>query len=79
MNPLALFKGAVSLATSVGIGAIVENAIKTTTPIGIGKTSKFFILVGSLVLTGMISTKVSKYAEDVIDGTVETVKRVVIR
>jgi hypothetical protein len=52
INLLPLLKGAASLVASAGIGAVVENAIRSTTPVDIGKFNKILTMVGQTLLTG---------------------------
>jgi len=74
MSPVYVFdvlKGLVGLATSIGVGTIINNVVQSTTPMQIGKGSKFFITIGSFVLSGMVSTMAATHIESVIDGSVE--------
>lgn len=74
MKKLEIIKTAVSIGASVGVGAIVGNVVKSTTPSDVKKITKLLIGFGSLVLTGLASDMASKYTEDTIDETVAAVK-----
>ena len=63
-------KTGVGLVVTVGVGAIVGNLIKSTTPVDTSKIIKACIKVGSLVVTGAVGDIAGKYAEEQIDGAV---------
>lgn len=75
MNPLNLAKTAVEIIVSVGVGAIVGNTIKLSTPAGTHVLKRAAIGVGGFVLSSMISDKATKYTTDTIDETVEKIKQ----
>lgn len=77
MKKLELVKTGVGLVASVGVGAIVGNAIKATTPSDIKTISKLCVAVGSLVLTGILGDMASKYTDDQIDSMAETVRETI--
>jgi hypothetical protein len=74
MNPLNLTKTVTEILVSVGVGSIVGNAIKQTTPANAHIVKRISIGIGGFVLSSMISAKASKYATDQIDETVEKIK-----
>ena len=63
-------KTGVGLIVSVGVGAIVGNLVKSTTPADTSKIIKACIKVGSLVLTGAVGDLASKYTDEQIDEAV---------
>lgn len=63
-------KTGVGFIVTVGVGAIVGNLVKSTTPIDTSKIIKACIKVGSLVLTGAVGDIAGKYAETQIDEAV---------
>lgn len=73
MNPLKL---AADLVVSAGVGTIVGNAIKATTPAHVTKGNKIMISIGGVVLSSMVGGKASEYAIEQIDLTVEQVKAI---
>jgi hypothetical protein len=77
MNKIEMIKKIGIIVVSVGVGAIVSNTIKSTTPSSIGTIKKFCIGVGGFVLSSMISDKASRYAEQQIDHTVMEIKKMV--
>lgn len=76
MDAIGILKGAVGMAASVGIGTIVENAIKATTPETIKTMNKVLVGFGSLVLAGALGGIATKYTDEVIDNGVDTFKSV---
>ena len=74
MKKLDILKVAASLIVSVGVGAIVGNAVKSTTPVDVRKITKFCIGAGSAVLSAIAGDAASKYTEEKIDKAVDIVK-----
>lgn len=74
MNKLELVKTGIGLVVSVGVGAIVGNAVKATSPSDMKAITKFCVGVGSLVLTGLFGDMAAKYTGDSIDSVVNAVK-----
>lgn len=65
------------VAITIGVGAIVGNAVKFTTPeVGMGILKKFCVGLGSVVLGGLASDASVQYAEKKIDDAAELVKEV---
>ncbi len=77
MKKIEMLKAAGEIIISVGVGAIVGNVIKSTTPIGTGPVKKLCILVGSFVLCNMVGDQAIDYTEKKIDEAVEQVKQMV--
>ena len=63
-------KTGVGVVVTVGVGAIVGNLVKSTTPVDTSKIVKACIKVGSLVVTGAVGDLAGKYAEEQIDEAV---------
>lgn len=80
MNEDTMVKGIKSIAgiaITIGVAAIVGNAVKFTTPeIGMGTLKKFCVGLGSVVLGGLASDASVQYAEKKIDEAAELVKEV---
>jgi hypothetical protein len=77
MKKLDMIKGATGLVVSIGVGAIVSNVIKTTTPINANKIMKVCIGMGSIVLGSMATDQATKYTEQKIDDAAESIKGMV--
>jgi hypothetical protein len=78
MNKIELAKTIGGIIVSVGVSAIVGNAIKITTPAGIGAIKGACMSVGAMVLSSMISEHATKYTETKIDEAVAYVKDMVM-
>lgn len=77
MKKLDMVKTVGGIIVSVGVGAIVNNIVKSTTPVSMGTIKKVCIGVGGLVLSSMISDKAVKYTETKIDSAVNEIKKMV--
>ena len=77
MKKIDMIKKIGTLVVSVGVGAIVGNAIKATTPSSINTINKVCIGIGAFVLTGMVSGMAAKYTEEQINETVNEIKKMV--
>ncbi len=70
---ITIVKSVVGLVASIGVGTVVGNAVKATTPANISKFGKIATVVGSVVLTGMVGIAAEKYTDGQIDKAVEFV------
>lgn len=76
MTKLEVVKGATKFVVSVGVGAIVSNAVAFTTPVlAVGVLKKAAIGVGSFVLSSMLSDKAGEYTDQKIDEFVDEMKK----
>lgn len=76
MTKLTLLKAAVEIIVSVGVGAIISNAVKATTPANVGFIKKLCIGMGALILTGMVTDSATKYTEEKITETTKQIKNI---
>lgn len=74
MNPATIAKAAVDIIVSTGVGAVVGNAIKMSTPLDATITKKISIGVGGFVLSGMVGSHAAKYTGEQIDTTLTQVR-----
>ena len=65
------------LVISIGVGAIVNNAIKCTTPESIRGIKKICVFVGAIALGSMLSDAATTHADKKIDKTVDQIKEMV--
>jgi len=72
MNLLSVTKAVLSLITSTGVGNIVGNVVRVSTPANQSTFNKITTTVASFVLTGMIADKATEYLNEQIDGIFET-------
>lgn len=77
MTKLEMIKAAGEIVVSVGVGAIVGNAVAFTTPTNINLLKKVCIGVGSFVLSSMTSDKATEYTEEKINYAAEKLKEMV--
>lgn len=76
MDKRETVKLVVSTVASIGIGYIVDNAIKATTPSTIGRVGKLLVVVGGLFLSGMLANMAAKHVDDAIDIGFDAVAKV---
>ena len=69
-----LVKAAGSIVISIGIGNIVNNAVKATTPAAIGQFTKVCIAVGTLAISSVVGDMTTDRIEKGVDGVVNAVK-----
>jgi hypothetical protein len=74
MNWLLIGKGVIGAVTSIGVGNIIGNIVKATTPTNLNTFNKVTIGVGSFVLSGMVADQAVKYVNSEIDRIVAPVK-----
>lgn len=77
LSKIDAIKTGVSLVASFGVGEIIGNLIKSTTPPGTRLLIKGCIAFGGLVLSCIGGDMVGKYVEDTIDEGVKIFKDVV--
>lgn len=74
---LETVKAIATLGVTVGVGAIVSNIVKATTPINVKILTKICIGIGSFALSGMLSDLAGKYTDTKIDEAITMVKEIV--
>lgn len=74
MNPITISKSVVDAVVGIGVGAVVGNAIKMSTPADVKLPTKICITVGGFVLSGLVAHHASKHATEQIDITLEQIK-----
>ena len=77
MDKLTMIKKVGGLVTSIAVGVVVSNIIKSTTPIDIKPLNKALVFIGGAVLSSMICGKASDHIEDRIEKTLNEAKEVV--
>ena len=70
-------KKVTTIVVSLGVGAIVSNIVKSTTPGSVRLVNKVCIGIGAFILSSMISDQATKYTEQKIDETVIEIKNMV--
>jgi uncharacterized membrane protein YeiH len=68
MDWLSITKATLGLVTSMGVGTIVSNAIKATTPTNVNAINRVTIQVGSFILSAFVAHQTVKYMDEEIDS-----------
>lgn len=77
MGKLDTMKNVVKVAVSIGVGAVMGNAIHATSPNDMKALSKLAVMLGGAVLGSMISDKAADYTEEKIDEATEMAKNAI--
>ena len=64
------------LASSIGVSAIVSNAVKAYTPAVAGKLMKVCIGVGSMAITGVVCKSTTTYVGTQVDTVAKYMKKI---
>ena len=75
MKKIEMIKAVGEAVVSLGVGAIVANLVKITTPASAKLITKICIGVGGLVLSSMASDAATDYVEDKFNDAVEGLKK----
>ena len=74
---LGILKLVSSIVVSIGVGSIVNNVVKSTSPIfKSGIVDKVCVWIGGAVIVGMVSDKAIDYADKKIDEGADAIKKV---
>lgn len=74
MNPIGLIKFAADIVVSAGVGAVVGNAVKATSPLAMKLPTQIIVGVGTAALTGMAGSKAANYVSEQIDTAADQLK-----
>lgn len=77
INILGIVKGVAELAVSAGVGVVVGNLVKATTPFDSGRIHKITVAVGGYALGGVLGDLSAKYISSQIDGYAERVSEII--
>ena len=77
MKKVDMLKAAGAIVVSIGVGSIVGNVVKCTTPITTGPIKRLCILIGSFVLCNMVGDQAVDYTEKKVDDAIEQIKNMV--
>lgn len=69
-----ILKSVVTLIASAGVGAVVTNAVKATTPDDLKTIGKIAVMVGTAVAAHAISDVASTYTSNQIDEVAKIAK-----
>lgn len=79
MKKLDIFKAAAELVVSVGVGTIIGNTIKLTTPADIHLIKKICVGAGAFALSGMVGDLAANHVSQQIDETAEKAAKMLNR
>lgn len=68
MNLMPVLKAGSNLIVSMGAGAIVTNAVKSTTPGDLKTFQKVTVAVGAMVLSSVVSEVATKHSTEKIEA-----------
>jgi hypothetical protein len=74
MNKLAIVKGVSHVVVSVGVGAVLGNAIQATSPINASTLNTVLTAVGKFALGGILADASTKYVNTIIEDTAKAFK-----
>ena len=74
MGILGIVTAVAEIVVSGGVGTVVGNVVKTTTPKNLSKLQKLGVMIGSAVITGVLGDLCVDYIENQISETVEIVE-----
>lgn len=72
MNPIVITKYALQFAVTSGVGTVVGNAVKNSTPEDVSRLTKISIRIGSIALASYAGALVAKHVEDEVDKAIES-------
>lgn len=67
-----MLKTILGLTTSIGVGQVVQNIVKATTPDNLSKVKKITTIVGGIAVSAVLSNLASEYAEKQFDSIINT-------
>lgn len=76
MKKLEFLKSAITLVASVGVGAVVTNAVKATTPPDLKTLNKVAVLVGTMAASHTVADAASTYFGKNVDEWVEAIQKI---
>lgn len=76
MNLKKIVTTVTDLAVGVGVGTVLTNAVKATTPTGMKPYMKVFVFVGSAALSGLVGSAASDYTVKQIDDISDSFKEI---
>lgn len=76
MKKLEILKSGITLVASVGVGAVVTNAVKSTTPADLKVLNKIVVVIGTTAVSYIASDGAAKYFGNYVDELTEMVKNV---
>jgi hypothetical protein len=75
MDPVNIVKTIIAIPMGLGIGTIVDNIVKTTTPSNTTRITQVLIKVGAFGLGGLLAHAATTKTNEEIDAVVDFVKQ----
>lgn len=75
MDKLTIFREGAKLVGGLGVGTVVKNAIKSTTPDDLNKLHKAGVWIGTFVVTGLVGDMANDYIDKQFDKILEMVNK----
>lgn len=69
-----LIKAAATLIVSAGVGAVVTNAVKATTPADLKIVNKILVMTGTVIASHAVSDVAAKYTTGQIEEIGKSIK-----
>ena len=63
-----MLKAILGLTTSIGVSQVVQNIVEATTPGNLSKVKKITTIVGGMVVSAVLGSLASEYAEEQFDS-----------
>lgn len=76
MNIIGIVKPAATLVASIGVGAVIGNVIKATTPTSVTLVQKVAVGVGSFVLVNVLGDMAARALDASIDRVADGVHEI---
>ena len=76
MDIVKIVKTVGGFVTSLGVGAVVGNVVKVTTPSKISAVNNVLTKIGGVIVGGLFSTMAANYVENKVDETVGTIQKI---
>lgn len=74
MNIIAVIKPVTTVVASIGVGAVIGNIIKATTPVEVTLVQKVAIGVGAFVLVNVLGDLAARSIHETVDNVAEGVE-----
>jgi len=71
MNLVKNISTVVKFVASIGVGAVIKNAIEKSTPENTSTVNKLSVWVGTTVICGVVNDLAGKYVENEINGVLD--------
>jgi hypothetical protein len=67
---IPMVKQITGIVAGVGVGTVVSNVVRATTPPNAGMFTKVSAMIGSFTISGILSVPITKYTDLQVDKTI---------